>query len=81
MAPNLEKVVREALKLPTDQRAALAGTLIGSLEQDVDDDAEAAWSREIARRVREIESGSVKLVPWSAVRRRIRAKIRGGTKS
>jgi hypothetical protein len=40
----------EALRLPEEKRAALAGELIESLDTDVDLDAEAAWSAEIRAR-------------------------------
>lgn len=35
----------EALRLSDEERAALAGELIQSLETEVDADAEASWSR------------------------------------
>jgi len=33
-----------------------------------DQDIEAAWSKEIKRRVAEIDAGTVELVPWEEVR-------------
>lgn len=78
MAKVPEKVLVDALKLPAGQRAALASSLIASLEGDeVDDDAEAAWAKEIARRVKELDHGKVKLIPWPEVRRGILARIHG----
>ena len=70
-AKTAKRIADEALKLPAEARAALAGTLLDSLDEDVDEDAEAAWSAEIAKRVRELEAGTVKTVPWSEVRRSI----------
>ncbi len=35
---------------------------------------EAAWAEEVARRLKEIDSGSAILIPWEDVRR----KLRGG---
>ncbi len=64
-----KRIADEALKLPAEARAALAGTLLDSLDEEVDEDAEAAWSDEIAKRVRELEDGAVKTVPWSEVHR------------
>lgn len=64
-------ILDDALALPVEARAALAGELIRSLDEDTDDDVEAAWSTEIARRVDEIDQGSTQLVPWSEVRRRL----------
>ena len=65
------KLFEEALKLPPEVRAALAGSLIDSLDEVVDEDAEAVWATEIARRVQELDSGAVRAVPWAEARRRI----------
>jgi putative addiction module component (TIGR02574 family) len=43
------RVLEEALKLPADERAALAAELIVSLE-DTDEDVQRAWAAEIERR-------------------------------
>ncbi len=66
-----EEVIREALKLPAEARAALAGSLLDSLDDTIDDDAEHAWEIEIARRIEEIDEGRAELIPWSEARRRI----------
>lgn len=71
MSPDAEKLLADALRLPPQARAALAAQLIDSLDEEIDEDAEAAWSAEIARRVRELETGRVKAVPWSEARRQI----------
>jgi putative addiction module component (TIGR02574 family) len=65
-----DDVLRAALALPPEARAALAGRLIASLDE-VDEDAERAWSDEIARRVAELERGAVTCIPWPEARRRI----------
>lgn len=71
MKPNPADILKEALKLPPEARAALAGSLLDSLEADVDEGAEAAWEAEIARRVRELDSGAVRAIPWAEARRLI----------
>jgi len=63
----------EALQLPDEERAALAAELIGSLETDVDTDAEAAWSEEIRSRVARVKAGTAPQVSWTEARRRIHA--------
>ena len=63
----------EALRLSDEERAALAGELIQSLETDVDADAEAAWSTEIRARLERVDAGRAKTIPWSEARRRIHA--------
>ena len=47
------------------------GPLSDSLDAKVDDDVEAAWDAEIARRIRDVDAGKVALIPWSEVRRRL----------
>ncbi len=64
-------LLKEALKLPPEARAALAGYLLESLDQEVDEGAEAAWQVEIDRRLRELDSGKVRPIPWSEARRKI----------
>ena len=75
MANDAAKVRDEALRLPASDRARLAADLLGSLEGDDDEieagEHEAAWSHEIAERLRAVDSGEVKPVPWSEARRRI----------
>ena len=71
MKNDASKILEEALKLPPEARAALAGSLIESLDETVDENAEAAWADEIARRVDDLNSGKAKTIPWSKARRLI----------
>jgi putative addiction module component (TIGR02574 family) len=71
MQRTVDEILHEALELPPDERAALAGSLIESLDEGFDADAEAAWDAEIARRVAEIDAGAVRLIPWADARDRI----------
>jgi len=75
MNEKVKKLLKDALSLPPDARAALAGSLIDSLDDVVDEDAEAEWSAEIAKRVKELDSGAVKTIPWSKARRMILGKL------
>ena len=68
-----QELLNDALRLPDEQRAALAAVLIESLDDGVDEDAEAAWSIEIARRLRDVQSGHVKTIPWTQARQVIAA--------
>jgi putative addiction module component (TIGR02574 family) len=69
MEPNAARLFEEAMKLPPEARAALAGSLIESLDRGVDEGAEAEWEAEIARRLTELDSHQVRSVPWSEARR------------
>ena len=71
MDRDVKEILEDALKLPPEGRAALAGSLIESLDEEIDEDAEAAWDAEIARRLQELDSGKVKPIPWAEVRRRL----------
>lgn len=71
MVPDPGKLLEEALKLSPEARAALAASLLESLDEEVDEGAEAAWADEIAKRIRELDSGAVIPVPWSEARRKI----------
>ena len=72
MNPAFEALIDQALKLPEEERGALATRLLRSLEPDDGDEPsaqewEAAWSAELDRRVREIREGSVELVDGDEV--------------
>lgn len=71
MKQNIAEILKEALKLPPEARAALAGTLLDSLDETVDRDVESAWEAEIIMRLKEIDEGKVNLIPWAEARARI----------
>jgi putative addiction module component (TIGR02574 family) len=70
---DAKHLLAEALRLSDEERAALAGELIQSLDRDVDPDAEAAWSEEIRSRLDRLDAGTATTIPWSEARRRIHA--------
>ena len=67
----------EVLALPEQDRAYLARQLIASLDDEVDDDADALWQDAIDRRSREIEEGKVCCRPVEETVRDVRAKLHG----
>ena len=75
MSRDAAELLREALRLPVEARAALADSLLGSLDTEVDADAEAAWQIEIERRVAELDSHTVSPLPWAEVRSRLIATL------
>jgi putative addiction module component (TIGR02574 family) len=81
MAMDSKQLLVEALRLPQEERAALAGELIQSLETEVDADAEAEWASEIRKRLQRVEAGTAKTVPWSEARRRIHAAAGRGSRT
>lgn len=58
-----KQVIEEAMRLPVDARAALAGQLLASLDTaEVDAGREAAWADEIQARLKAWESGNMPAV-------------------
>ena len=71
MPRGLRQIFLEATELPERDRATLAGLLIESLDPQSEPEVEAAWEREIGRRIAELDAGSVETVPWEDVRRQL----------
>jgi putative addiction module component (TIGR02574 family) len=70
MSRDAAEILKDALALPAEARAALIAPLVNSLDTEVDQGAEEAWREEIERRLQEIDSGTATLVPWDEARRR-----------
>jgi len=77
MTQEVSELLKKALALPVEARAALAGSLLESLDETVDPSAEEEWNHEIARRIAELDSGKVKPIAWSEARRQISAILNG----
>jgi putative addiction module component (TIGR02574 family) len=75
MSRDAGEILKEALDLPPEARAALADSLWESLDSEVDSDAEAEWRTEIQRRLTDLDSGSVTAVPWSQARLQLLSKL------
>ncbi len=69
MSSDVQELLSKALRLPEKDRAELAASLIESLDQPFDPDAQAAWGEEIQRRISDLDNGSVRAVPWEDARR------------
>jgi putative addiction module component (TIGR02574 family) len=76
MSQELNDLLKRAMSLPPEDRAALASSLLESLDEAVDEDSEAAWDDEIKRRVDDIRSGRVKTIPGEQVLGRLNARRR-----
>jgi putative addiction module component (TIGR02574 family) len=75
MPKDPAELLKDALSLPAEARAALIDSLLESLDVQVDDDAEAAWREEIYRRLRQMDSGAVALIPWDEAQRRLWTRL------
>jgi putative addiction module component (TIGR02574 family) len=76
MTPDVSELLKKALALPPEARAALATSLFESLDEEpADQGVEAAWSEEVKRRIEDIDSGKVQMIPYEEVRRRLAALL------
>ena len=73
MPTSLANLEAEALKLPPEERVLLAEHLLASLggEREIED----AWAAEVERRLAEVESGRVSLVPAEQAIQRARRAL------
>ena len=69
------EIFQNALQLEEDDRVQLAGLLLSHSADPADPGWEDAWKREMDRRAGELDSGSVKAVPWEEVRARLTRKL------
>jgi putative addiction module component (TIGR02574 family) len=77
MSFRAQEILANALQLPVQERAELAGRLLQSLDTQVDTDAVAGWDAEVLRRVNELDQGVVQPVPWDEARRTISGQGNG----
>jgi len=71
---QLEILEAEVLKLTPGERAALAQRLLASLDEDAD--IEEAWAAEVERRIADVESGAVQVIPIAEALARVRAALK-----
>lgn len=77
MTQETQELLQKALALPDEERAELVGNLISSLDSIIDEDVDIAWQQEVARRLEEVRSGSVKTVSWEEVQRKGNSLLHG----
>ena len=76
MTAEVSELLKKALSLSPEERAALAGSLLESLDESTSEEGvEEAWALEIRRRLEEIRSGKVQTIPYEEVRRRLAARL------
>jgi len=74
MPTTNDRVIDEALSLPSNVRLSLVEKLLTSLNLPIDEEINRLWAEEAERRVSQIEEGKAKLVPGEEVFAKIRAK-------
>jgi putative addiction module component (TIGR02574 family) len=74
MNPEISDLLKRALALSVDERAALAHTLLDSLE-GADESVQEAWDDEVARRIEDLKAGKAVTVPWEQLHRELLAMV------
>jgi putative addiction module component (TIGR02574 family) len=75
MRRDAANLLQDALGLPEDERAEIAGALLESLEPAPEADIETASRQEVAARVAALEAGEVEMIPWLEIRDRFLARL------
>src|SRR5271167_3508377 len=76
MTPKASEVLAQAMQLSPQERELLIDRLVESLDDGpAEAGAEEAWGDEIKRRVDEIRSGKVKLIPGEQVLQELARKL------
>ncbi len=73
MAIDVEAILNAALSLPADDRAALAGKLLESLELPQSEIMEA-WRTEVEDRLRAYDEKRLKVIPGDELMRSLRLR-------
>jgi len=79
MSPDAQRLLDEARQLPTEEFNWLIGEMLRLGDDPAEEDlsaaeVDAAWSEEIKRRLDEIDSGKVKMIPGEEVLARMDAR-------
>ncbi len=74
MSPEVSDLLKRALALPVGERAALANTLLDSLET-TNQSVQEAWDEEFARRMEDLKAGKAVTVPWERLQRELLALV------
>ena len=74
MSPEVSDLLKRAMALPVEERAALAYTLLDSLETP-SQSVQEAWDDEVARRIADLKAGKAVTVPWEQLHRELLAMV------
>lgn len=75
MQTDTERIVEEALRLTTIDRARLADQLVDSLDGSAFTEIDGLWANQARRRRDEVRSGEVEPIPGEEALRRVREEL------
>jgi putative addiction module component (TIGR02574 family) len=78
MTAQAQSILREAMKLPPEERADVAAELLASLDDASEPlaEVETAWAEEIERRARRVLSGEAVGASWNEVREHLEDRLK-----
>jgi len=71
MNVRVDHLLDEVLRLPVEERSALAVALLDSLEKADEATVSEQWRAEVNRRRTELRAGQKQAAPWTEVRQRL----------
>jgi putative addiction module component (TIGR02574 family) len=71
MAKSVRELFEEAMKLDPEERATLTCLLLESVDVESEEGVEDAWRIEIEHRMAELDSATIKTLPWEEIRTRL----------
>jgi putative addiction module component (TIGR02574 family) len=75
MSPSAQKILEEALQLPPNELDWLVESLLFKEKSEPEAEVEAAWDAEIKRRLDQIDSGAVEMIPAEQVHAEMIARL------
>ena len=75
MSTTVEKLVEQAMALPSESRARLADLLVDSLNGEELGEIDRLWAAEAKRRRDEVRSGQVETIPGEEALRKVRESL------
>lgn len=75
MSRNPHELLQETMELLPEARAALADSLLNSLDAETDLNVERAWQMEIEKRMASIEDGTAETISWEDVQAQLLRRL------
>lgn len=75
MATTVEKLVEQAMTLPSESRARIADLLVESLDAEELGRTDRLWAAEATRRRAEVRNGQAETVPGEDALRKVRESL------
>ncbi len=79
MKAQTRKILNAVVEMPAEDQLEVVEELMVALEGEPEALVDEFWRAEVQGRSAEVETGTEKTVPWSTVKRRGAAKVRGET--